>query len=146
MSNFNVGDVVVDLTNMDKWRDSKEFKSELFLYDFNKKVLDADEANFIIKSGHENNHYPVFLPDYELFSQSTGLNVDKSRVLFNLTPHMSGLGTVFRKNKTQEELSLLKPAIAMETDEDMKRFIISLKDAFLTYFDSIHEEIKPQIS
>lgn len=37
MPNFNVGDVVVDLTNMDKWRDPKEFKLELFLYDFNKK-------------------------------------------------------------------------------------------------------------
>jgi len=146
MPNFNVGDVVVDLTNMDKWRDPKEFKLELFLYDFNKKVLITDATNFIIKSNYERYNTSAFLPDYELFSQSTGLNEAKSRVLFNLTPHRAGLGKEFQKQNTPEELVRLKSSIAMDSDEDTTQFIIALKDAFLAYFDSIHEEIKPQIS
>lgn len=146
MSNFNVGDVVVDLTNMDKWRDPKEFKLEFFLYEFNKKVLMTDETSFIIKSNYDRYNSPVFLPDHELFSQSTGLNEDKSRVLFNLTPHMAGIGAVLRKQKTPEEYARLKSPLTMDDDEDFNHFVRSLKDAFLTYFDDIHEEIKPQVA
>lgn len=145
MPNFNVGDLVVDLTNMHKWRDQEEFKLEFFLYEFNKKVLMTDETSFIIKSNYERYNNPVFLPDHEIFSQSTGLNEDKSRVLFNLTPHMNGLRATARKQKTPEELARLNSTLAMESDENMKYFLTSLKDTFLTYFDEIHEEIKPYL-
>lgn len=146
MSNFNVGDVVVDLTNMDKWRDPKEFKPELFIYEFNNKVFMTNDSAFIITSNYERGNKPLSMSDNDLFSQSTGLNANKSRVLFNLTPHMTGLGSMLRKQKTPEELVRLKSSITMESDEDMTQFIIALKDAFLAYFDSIHEEIKPQVA
>lgn len=143
MPNFNVDDVVADLTNMDQWRNPDEFKAELFLYDFNKRVLIADETNFVVKSSHQSSNSPLFMPDSDLFSKASGLNENKSRVLFNLTPHLTGIGQVLKAQMKAQELENLRASIADGESDDMLQYITALKEAFLTYFDKIHEEITP---
>ena len=143
MPNFNVNDVVADITNIHEWRNPKHFKSEVFFHAFFKRVLATDENHFIIKSVYNAPDWQMFLPDDVIFSQSTGLDESKTRVLFNLTPHLSGIGLVFHANldaagfsRSHRNRSQLYDSI-----EDIIKYDKSMKDAFLTYFDRLHEEI-----
>ena len=136
MNNFNVGDMVVDLTNIDQWRDPEMFKDSDFIYHFNKEVLMTDGKDFIIKSKNPNGYGREEFSDNVLFSQISGLSQDKSRVLFNLTPHMKAMGVIFREQSSKEVWDQL--------DFDGKSLV--LRNAFLTYFDRLHEEIKPSIA
>lgn len=134
--NFNIDDHVVDLTNIDQWRHDDTFKAEIFVYDFHKRVLSKDGDTFKVSS-----HRPVvgsseFLSDDVVFSQFSGLNEDKSRVLFNLNPHLNGLGKSMRENA---ELQTLHAAIADGDADDFVAYIKAFKNNFLSYFDSIHE-------
>lgn len=136
MNNFNVGDMVIDLTDIDKWRDPEMIKDSDFIYHFNKEVLMTDGKDFIIKSKHPTGYGRDSFSDNVLFSQASGLSHDKSRVLFNLTPHIKAMGVVFREQSSKEVWDQL----------DFEGRGVVLKNAFLTYFDRLHEEIKPSIA
>jgi hypothetical protein len=141
MPNFNLNDVVADLTNMHQWRNPEQFKSELFVYDFNKRVFMTNENSFIIKSSHQNKNSDLFMSDSAIFSNVSGLSEDNSRVLFNLTPHLHGIGIILKEQLKEQELVNLRASIADGAEDDMVQYITALKDAFLTYFDRLHEEI-----
>jgi hypothetical protein len=141
MPNFNLNDVVADLTNMHQWRNPEQFKSELFVYDFNKRVFMTNENSFIIKSSHQNQNSDLFMSDSAIFSNVSGLSEDNSRVLFNLTPHLHGIGIILKEQLKEQELVNLRASIADGAEDDMVQYITALKDAFLTYFDRLHEEI-----
>lgn len=141
MPNFNLNDVVADLTNMHQWRNPEEFKSELFVYDFNKRVFMANENNFIIKSSHQKPDSELFMSDSAIFSNVSGLSEDNSRVLFNLTPHLHGIGMILKEQLKEQEMLNLRASIDDGAADDMVQYITALKDAFLTYFDRLHEEI-----
>ena len=136
MNNFNVGDMVIDLTNIDQWRDPEMFRNDNFMYHINKEVLMTDGKDFIVKSKHPMSYGMSFFSDDVLFSQASGLSQDKSRVLFNLTPHIKAMGAVFREQSSK----------AVWDQLDFEGRGVVLKNAFLTYFDRLHEEIKPSIA
>jgi len=133
MNNFNVGDMVIDLTNIDKWRNPELFKEDYFLYHFNKEVIMTDGKDFMVRSKHRICYGLSSFSDDDLFSQVSGLSQDKSRVLFNLTPHMKAMGAVFREQTPK----------AVWEQMDIEERDVALKNGFLTYFDRLHEEIIP---
>lgn len=144
MPNFNLNDVVADLTNMNKWRDPAEFKSELFVYDFNKRVFMTNNDHFIIKSSHPSPRSNLFMPDDVLFSKVSGLSEDKSRILFNLTPHLHGIGLILKEQLKDQDLASVRDHLADAGPDYMVpsiAYIKALKDSFLIYFDRLHEEI-----
>lgn len=136
MHNFNVGDMVVDLTNIDQWRNTELFKQDDFLYHLNKEVLMTDGTDFIVRSKYPIGYGMSLFSDDAVFSQVSGLSQDKSRVLFNLTPHRKGIGAILWADT---------PVSVWDQMEHEDR-AVALKNAFLTYFDKIHEEIKPSIA
>lgn len=134
--NFNIDDHVVDLTNIDQWRHDDTFKAEIFAYDFHKKVISTDAESFIVRSHHPVVGHPHFSSDDFVFSQFSGLNEDKSRVLFNLNPHLKALGKSMRENV---ELQTLHAALADGDADDFVAYVKAFKNNFLSYFDRIHE-------
>jgi hypothetical protein len=140
MKNFNVNDVVADITNIHEWRDTTKFKSEVFIHEFFKRVLVTDEKHFLIKSVHNVPDWNMFMPDDVIFSQSTGLDESKTRVLFNLTPHMAGIGLILKASLKEKGITPIRSELA-DNIPYVIRYDRALKDAFLTYFDRLYEEI-----
>lgn len=134
--NFNVDDHVVDLTNIEQWRHDDTFKAEIFVHDFHKRVLSTDGDTFMVSSHRPFVDDPAFMSDADVFSQFSGLNEDKSRVLFNLKPHLKALGQSMKENT---ELQVLQAGIADGDSDDFLAYLKAFKDNFLTYFDRLHE-------
>jgi len=144
MTNFNLNDVVADLTNINKWRDPAKFECELFVYDFNKRVFMTNNDHFVVKSSHPKPNSNLFMPDDVLFSKVSGLSEDKTRILFNLTPHLHGIGLILKEQLKEQDLASVREHLAEAGPDYMTpsiAYIKALKDAFLIYFDRLHDEV-----